>query len=189
MQINEKLIRDCMDGQRKAQFELYKLCYPLFMSICSRYNSNELDARSALNTGFLKILNGLEKRNDSIPFAQWAKRVMINNLIDQYRKANSVRSLHIESHLEVTEYSENGVDWNQADMKLDAEEIENMIRELPGLYQQVFNLFAIDGYSHQEIAEKLEMTETSSKWYLHTARKKLQKQICELYNLKTKTHG
>ena len=86
MEIDQKLISSCINNERKAQFELYKKCYGLLMGVCLRYQKNREDAEEVLNQGFLKILLNLDKYNTKIPFEAWIRRVMINTVIDEYRK-------------------------------------------------------------------------------------------------------
>ena len=86
MNIQPKLINDCIDRDRKAEFELYKLTYSYLMSICIRYTKDSGKANEVLNMGFLKILTNLDKYQPEIPFKAWIRRVMINTLINEYKK-------------------------------------------------------------------------------------------------------
>ena len=97
MRVSEKLIRDCLKGKQQAQFELYRACFPVLMSVCVRYFRQRCDAESALNQGFLKILMNIEKFDNAKPFAGWIKRIMINSIIDEYRKKqNTVHNEIVE---------------------------------------------------------------------------------------------
>lgn len=143
------------------------------MSVCMRYKRDHDEAASAVNEGFLKILNNLEKYDSKLPFEAWIKRIMINHVIDDFRKNRKVQEL-----IEYADFSERNeiddpVDYNEADILFDTGDIEEMIKTLPPVTQKVFNLFAIDGYAHKEIAEFLNMSEGTSKWHLNSARKKL----------------
>lgn len=86
MTIDPQLIDACKRQDRKAQSALYRQCFPMLMGICMRYYRNESEAVAALNLGFLKILNGLKKRKESVPFGPWACRIQINTIIDEYRR-------------------------------------------------------------------------------------------------------
>ena len=182
MDINPQLLKDCMNGDRRGQFQLYKSCFNLLMGVCIRYRKSEDEAASILNIGFLKILNNLNKYKKEVPFDAWIRRIMINTIIDDFRKNRKVREL-IE-HTDFSEY-ETGtelIDFNQADQLFDAEQLERFIRNLPPVSQKVFNLYAIDGYAHKEIADLLGISEGTSKWHLSSGRKKIQEMMQKAIN-------
>ncbi|MCH2083434.1 MAG: RNA polymerase sigma factor [Saprospiraceae bacterium] len=173
MQIDPQLIKDCKKGDRKAQYNLYRLCYPMLMGVCLRYHKQESDAVAVLNEGFLKILTKLDQFRSEVPFQAWIKRVMINTLIDDYRKNRKVKELIEYTDFQDYQLTESQIDWNEADKQFDAEQLERFIQKLPSMSQKVFNLFAIDGYTHKEIGEMLGISDGTSKWHLSSARKKL----------------
>jgi len=177
MNIEQEILRQCIDKERKAQFALYKQLYSFLMSICVRYCNNREDAQSLLNLGFLKLLNNLEKYKQEIPFGLWARRVMINTIIDEYRKNKKEKEL-LEYH-DFTDRNDDETltDVNEAVKKMDVQEIQNYIDKLPNVSRRVFNLFVVDGYGHKEIAEMLGMSEGTSKWHLNNAREKLKQAI------------
>ena len=184
MKINAKLLKQCRKGDRKAQFQLYKSCFSMLMGVCIRYKKDEEEARAILNQGFYKILKSLDKYNPKVPFEAWIRRIMINTIIDEYRKNKKERE-HIEySNFEQVEIYKEHVDYNEAEKAFDVEEIEVMIKELPPISQKVFNLYIIDGYSHKEVAEMLGMSTGTSKWHVSFARKKLQEKIKAVINSK-----
>lgn len=172
MDIEKELIDACIKESRKAQFELYKKCYSLLMSICMRYEKNKEDAEALLNQAFFKILTNLKKRPENAPFEAWIRRITINTVIDEYRKKKRSQLDYLEEPMLVAPISE--MSYNEADQKLDAEDLENIIKQLPPVSQTVFNLYVIDGYNHKEIGEKLNISEGTSKWHLSSARKKLK---------------
>lgn len=178
MNPDPKLIKACIRKDRQAQEQLYRLCFSSMMGVCVRYFRNESDAVAALNEAFLKIINNLHKRNEQIPFEAWIRRISINTSIDAFRKNKSYKT-HIQSGWEhgLPEQQDSGYEINQADLKLDAEAIEKMIQELPPMSKQVFNLFAIDGYSHKEIADLLGISSGTSKWHVSFARKELKQKL------------
>lgn len=177
MNIQTQLIKDCILRNRRAEYELYKHLYSFLMSVCYRYTHQKEIAEEMLNMGYLKILNNLEKYDHSMPFKAWIRRIMINTLIDEYRKNKNLKSKisYVEEYYDSEDYSET----NDAIKKLNAGEILTMIEKLPRASAQVFNLFAIDGFSHKEIAEMLEISEGTSKWHLNYARQKLKEMINE----------
>ena len=177
MKVNRQLLLDCARGDRRAQFQLYKSCYSVLMGVCIRYRKDQDEAAEILNTGFLKILTKLEKYKEEVPFEAWIRRIMINTVIDEFRKNRKVQEL-IE-HTDFTDdykYTDQ-VDYNVADRNFDAEQLELLIKRLPPVSQKVFNLYAVDGYNHREIGEMLGISDGTSKWHLSFARKKLQEMI------------
>jgi len=177
MKIDAFLIKDCLREERKAQYTLYTQCYSFLMSICVRYMKDRDEAKDILNQGFYKILKNLDKYNPEVPFEAWSSKIMVNTIIDEYRK-NKKRVALVENFdilLEAENFTAS--DSNEADKMFDAEAIEMMLQTLPKLNRIVFSMYAIEGYKHKEIAEKLGMNENTSKWHVSVARKKLQKMI------------
>ncbi|RMG77972.1 MAG: sigma-70 family RNA polymerase sigma factor [Bacteroidetes bacterium] len=184
MLIPEEIIHGCIKNKRKAQFKLYKLCYGFLMGICFRYKNNKEDAEEMVNIGFMKILSHLkdyQKNKSHIPFDMWIRRIMINTLIDDYRK-NKRLSEKTDS-VDFSESTQNhGVGYNSADLEMDAEELLLLIQKLPKETRKVFNLFAIDGFSHKEIAEMLNISVGTSKWHVSVARSQLKEMIINKQN-------
>jgi RNA polymerase sigma-70 factor (ECF subfamily) len=174
LKVDPTLLKDCAKGNRKAQFALYQQCYPTLMEVCLRYRKNEADAAAMLNQAFLKILSQLHRRPAKAPFEAWAKRITINTLIDDFRKNRKVKELIAATDIQELPESYSGVNYNEAEQQFDAEQLEAMIRQLPPVSAKVFNLYAIDGYPHAEIAELLGISAGTSRWHLASARKKLQ---------------
>lgn len=173
MNISPTLLKDCIGGDRKAQYLLYKSCFQVLMGVCMRYRREESEAAAILNVGFLKILNNLDRYRADAPFEAWIKRIMINTLIDDFRKNRKVKELIEYTDFSELEYSDHTFDFNEADKQFDAEQLEALIKMLPPMSQKVFNLCAIDGYTHKEVGERLGISEGTSKWHLSYARKKL----------------
>ncbi len=177
MKIDAFLIKACLNEERKAQYTLYTQCYGFLMSICVRYMQDRDEAKDILNQGFYKILKNLDKYDTNIPFEAWSSKIMVNTIIDEYRKNKKRRELveHIDTLLHVDNFSYSEA--NEADEMFDAEAIELMLQSLPKLSRIVFSMYAIEGYKHKEIAENLGMSENTSKWHVSAARKRLQKMI------------
>jgi RNA polymerase sigma factor (sigma-70 family) len=175
MEIQQALIDNCINNERKAQHELYQLTYGYLMSICIRYTRNEDKAKEVLNMGYFKILSNINKYNPEVPFKAWIRRVMINVLINEYKKEKiHYDNIHyIESYYETNKYAE----INEAITKSNAEQIYLFIAQLPPASQQVFNLYFIDGFKHKEIGEMLNISEGTSKWHLNSAREKLKEML------------
>jgi RNA polymerase sigma factor (sigma-70 family) len=172
MDVQQKLINDCIGRDRKAEYELYRVTFGYLMSICIRYTRNEDKAKEVLNMGFLRILTHLNKYKPEVPFKAWIRRVMINTLINEYKKEkNHIAHVeYVEEYFDSSKYAS----MNDALKKIDAEQIYGFIAALPAASQQVFNLYFIDGYKHKEIADLLNISEGTSKWHLNAAREKLK---------------
>ena len=175
MNVEIDLITACIRRERKAEYELYQVTYGYLMSICIRYTNSREEAREALNVGFLKILNNLEKFRPELPFKAWIRKIMVNVLIDEYRKEkrHSEQIKYVDEYFETSENAH----LNSALVKMNVDQIHAYIRQLPTMSQKVFNLFVIDGFSHKEIAQALSMSEGTSKWHLSFSRQKLKEMI------------
>jgi RNA polymerase sigma-70 factor (ECF subfamily) len=166
----KRLIKSCLNNDRRAQNTLYKELFSFLMNICIRYKRNYDDAGAALNTIYLKILYALEDYDLSRPFLPWVKTIAIRQLVDEYRSEKRHDSVSLE-HPEA-EVSASGL--ASSVELLQCEDILAMINQLPDTTAKVFNLYVIDGYKHKEIAEMLGITTGTSKWQLNHARKRLK---------------
>ena len=168
----QNLIKLCIQKNRKAQRELFeKFADKLFM-VCYRYLKSESEAEDILLTGFVKIfdnLNTLDFRNES-GFLAWMKKIMVNECLMLLRKKKNFIFVADDN----TEYRELAA---MPMVDLETEDIYKLIINLPIGYRTVFNLFCIEGYNHKEIAEKLGITEATSKSQLFKAKKALQEQL------------
>lgn len=173
--IDERLIARCIQQERKAQSELYKAVYGLLMAICSRYEHNRLDAQARMNQGFLKILTNLEKRRPDVPFEAWARRIMINTVIDGFRQERERRTTEVSEP--PTEHDSTAI--NMYLESMEGEAFAQLLQRVPATSRNVFNLFAVDGYSHAEIATMLGISEGTSKWHVANARAILQRALAE----------
>ena len=145
------------------------------MGICLRYAKDRDTASEMLNMGYMKILKSLSTYKPEIPFKAWIRKIMVNTLIDEYRKNKREREnlTYVEQYYDSSDFS----DVNEAVSRMDFSAILDHINALPEATRKVFNLYAIDGYSHKEIGELLGISEGTSKWHLNAARQKLKEQI------------
>ena len=183
MNVDTELIKSCLKRDKKAQFLLYKKCYGFLMGICLRYYNNQDDAKAALNSGFLKVLIKLDKYKPEIPFGLWIRRIMINTIIDEFRKNKNLTATMEYRDVGDHEMVDN-MDYNEVDKKITAEQLESFIHQLPKVTAQVFNLYAIDGYNHKEIGNMMGMSDGTSKWHVSSARQKLKEMINEHLGLR-----
>jgi RNA polymerase sigma factor (sigma-70 family) len=164
----KKLIQGCIRGERVSQKMLYEEYFGYALSICIRYCKSKEEAYEVLNDGFLKIFTKLDRYDADKPFKHWLRRIMINTSLDHYRR--NLKYYHIQ---DIEEVQNLGI---QATVlpTLAYEEIILMIQQLPPSYRVVFNLAVIDGFKHEEIADKLGISVGTSKSNLFKAREKLK---------------
>lgn len=172
----ELLINDCKNNDSRAQAQLYKLFAAKFFGVCLKYSANYAEAQDNLQDGFLIIFDKIEQFNFKGSFEGWAKRIMINNALQKYR---GIRFMEIVNE-EIAE--EESVEIDDENISLDY--LLGLIQELPERYRLVFNLYVLDGYSHKEIAEMLNITTGTTKSNLARARIILKSKI-DLHNGKT----
>jgi RNA polymerase sigma factor (sigma-70 family) len=182
--ITDDLINKCIQQDIRAQLVMHECCFKLLMPVCFKFVRNEEMARELYNQGFLKILDALQYFDQSKDFSQWAKRIMMNKLIDDYRSKKSLRKL-IDENLEI-DSSFNSVklkDENNYLNQAEEERVEFLLAKLPATTRRVFQLFALEGYSHKEISELMKMSTGTSKWHVSNARDLLKKMIGKKINV------
>ncbi|WP_235528491.1 RNA polymerase sigma factor [Pedobacter sp. Leaf194] len=167
----ESTINGCIRYEREAQQALYKHFYGFAMGICLRYANNRLDAAGILNEGFFKVFRNIAKYEKDKSFKAWLGRIITNTAIDYYRS-----NLKFADHDDISDHDE--VSQQQSVYsKLAYEDLLALVQKLTPAYRTVFNLFAIDGYSHEEISEILSISVGTSKSNLFKARQKLQEML------------
>ena len=166
-----QLIGGCLKQDRKSQKLLYKTFYGFAMGICLRYAVNRDQAAEVMNQGFLKVFTRIESYDAAKPFKAWLGKVMINTSIDHYRANLKM------AYTDDLEAAENMSDGELPDRNLNYNDLLNMVQSLPTAYRTVFNLFAIEGYTHEEIGEMLNINAGTSKSNLHKARVKLKQMV------------
>jgi RNA polymerase sigma factor (sigma-70 family) len=169
MQIPAHTLEGCRQQKNAAQEALYRLCYPALMRLTMRYARNQADAADILNRGFFKVFTKIDQFNGTEEnFGGWIKRIVVNEALDFVRTHpafNAHQALEEAMHLSESHAEE---------QKETAQNIILLLQQLPLTTATVFNLFALEGYSHREISESLGISEVNSKWHLHSARQKLQ---------------
>ncbi len=170
----KQIIADCKKFDKKAQKMLYNKYASLMLGICMRYAKDKQEAEDILQEGFLKVFSKIEQYNKDKSFDAWIRRIMINTSITNYRKnLKRYYQEEIEDYKNYKYLPDNNADFTK-------DELLNAIRSLPRGYQMVFNLYAIEGYKHKEIAKMLDITETTSKSQYHRARILLQTKLAEM---------
>jgi RNA polymerase sigma-70 factor (ECF subfamily) len=165
----DELIKQCANNDRKAQKEIYQLFASKLFSICLKYSKNKQEAQDNFQDGFIVIFEKIGQFNFKGSFEGWLKRVMVNTVLLKYRQKNVLNIVTEDIPDEVI------VDVDDDEISLDF--LLNLINELPDRYRMVFNLYALDGYSHKEISEMLLIAEGTSKSNLARARAILKQKI------------
>nr|WP_294934641.1 sigma-70 family RNA polymerase sigma factor [uncultured Flavobacterium sp.] len=165
----EQIIYDCQRNDTAAQEQLYKLLAPKLFGVSLKYSRNYTEAEDNLQDGFILIFEKINKFEFKGSFEGWAKRVMINNILQKYRTEGIFEIIHEN----IPDSSEVEVE----DELISMDFLVSIIQQLPDRYRLVFNLYVIDDYSHKEIAEMLKITIGTSKSNLARARMILKEKI------------
>ncbi|MEB2773730.1 RNA polymerase sigma factor [Algoriphagus sp. D3-2-R+10] len=170
--LDKKIWQGLVGKNRKDQEVLYRLYYSYGMSICLRYTSNREGAKEILHDGYMVLFADPKKFDPDQPFKPWFRKVLVNLCINYFKKHQ--RKAH-ETGLEVTpeskDFQPSALDVMQYD------ELVRLIQRLPTAYRNVFNLYILDGYTHEEIAKMLDISIGTSKSNLSRAREKLREQL------------
>lgn len=163
-----KLIASCKNGDLRQQELLYKQFYGYALGICIRYLSNREDALEAANDSFIKVFKSIGNFNEENDFKPWFRKILVNTSLDYKRK-----SMRFSDALELTDTVPQTIHASAID-KLSAQDILALMKHLNEMQRTVFNLYEIDGYSHKEIGNMLNIPESSSRTYLTRAKQALQ---------------
>jgi RNA polymerase sigma factor (sigma-70 family) len=176
----EHIIKGCVAGKKEAQEALYRMFSGKMWAVCLRYARNYDEAKDVLQDGFIKIFDKINQFEGRGHFEGWIRKIMVNTALNEFRKQ---RYLSIDTQYSAVKDEETS---EHIECNISADELMNMIKELPPQYKTVFNLFAIEGYSHKEISEMLGISEGTSKSNLSRARSILQKNVATLYESQIK---
>jgi RNA polymerase sigma factor (sigma-70 family) len=175
---DQQIIEGCLAGKRKSFSLLYKKYASVMLGVCMRYCKNRGDAEDVMQDGFLKVFSQIHKFRHEGSFEGWIKRIMINAAIDNYQSNLRLSFIQESGNLaQIQEPVDNAEDDLPAEMNIPKEKLMAMIQELPDGYRMVFNLYAIEGFGHKDIASMLGISESTSKTQLLKARKVLRRKI------------
>ena len=172
---NEDIIKGCLKFNPLARKELYDKYASQMYSVCMRYANSKDDANDIFQQAFYSIYKSLNQVKNPEALSGWIKRIFVNTALEFGNK--NTRFNHLENIESVVDSNEN---WNDAIQNLNIEELAGLIQQLPEGTRMVFNLYAIEGYSHKEIAEQLGISSGTSKSQLFDARKKLKTAVNNL---------
>jgi len=175
---NDEIIKGCLKMDPIARKVLYDKYSSQMYSVCMRYTNSKDDANDIFQQSFYSVYKNLKQIRNPEALSGWVKRIFVNTALEIAKKNARYDDLdNIES---VVDSSQN---WNDALQNLSIDELTELIQELPGGTKMVFNLYAIEGYSHKEIAEQLKISVGTSKSQLFDARKKLKKAVINMQGL------
>ena len=172
----KKIIAGCIRRNAKSQKDLYDRFAPLMLSLCYRYAKNKSDAKDIFQEGFLKVFENIRQLRNIEAVEWWMKRIFVNEAFKFYKKQTG---LYLVDNINLLENSISNYINDNDDIinKMETDQITRIIQNLPERMRMVFNMHIIEGFSHQEIADKLEISVGTSKSHLHDARKQLQHNI------------
>lgn len=166
------LIAGCKRGESKARKELYELYAPAMMGVCMRYVNNRETARDLLQDGFVKIYTKIDTYSGVGSFGGWIRRIFVTTALEHLRRNDTLRlSTSIDEYNDISNNDVSALE------QLSVDDLMACIASLPNGFRTVFNLFAIEGYSHAEIANMLNIKESTSRSQFIRARKLLQKNV------------
>lgn len=172
----EQLIEGCKQGKRLAQKELYETYSRKMMGVCLRYVGDRETARDLLQDGFVKVFTCIDSYSGIGSFEGWMRKIFVNCALEYLRKSDVLReSTDLDNTAELVQTDGSAVS------NMSAAELMKLVEELPAGFRTVFNLFAIEGYSHKEISEMMNITESTSRSQFTRAKQLLQRRIKDLY--------
>lgn len=176
--MEQQLIQKAKNGDPKSLEMLYRHFYGYAMSIALRYSNSRDEACEIVNDSFLKVFDKIAQHDESSSFKAWFRRILVNTSIDYYRK-------------NVKHYAAMDIDKANAESyepevisQLSKEDILDMLRSLPEMLRMVFNMYEIEGYAHNEIAEQLGIPASTSRTYLARAKQKLREKVLEINQIR-----
>jgi RNA polymerase sigma-70 factor (ECF subfamily) len=177
-----RVIRGCQENKPEAQRELYDMFKTKMFGICLRYAGNYDDAQDVLQDGFIKVFEKIHQFGFKGAFEGWIRRVMVNTALERYRI--HYRQVPVDEHMAEIDQDEA----KDVFSDLDVADLVKIIQELSPRYRVVFNMYAVEGYSHKEISDALQITEGTSKSNLSRARAILQEKISRYYLKSVQTY-
>jgi RNA polymerase sigma factor (sigma-70 family) len=174
--ISESTIEGCLKEDRKAQKRVYETYFPLMLAIVRRYIKDEEEALDVLNQGFIKIFKKIEQYHVGNSFEGWCKRIIINTALDHLRSNKRYKDVFsFEAIMPTYQVYNDGLN------NMSMQELMTIIDSVSPVSKVVFNMFVIDGYSHKEISQNLNISVGTSKWHLSSARKQIQAKLKVIY--------
>lgn len=165
-------VQECLKGNSKAQKALFDKFAPKMLSVCLRYMKNVEQAEDVLQDGFIKVFRNLKSYKNTGALEGWIRRIVVNSCLDELKKS---KKLLLNVQVEEVEYKLEAEDFTAE--KMMADDLMKLVQNMPEGYRVIFNMYAIEGYAHQEIASQLGISESTSKTQYLRARAYLQNRI------------
>jgi len=162
---HQKLVKDCLKGKSQAQRELYELFAQTMLGVCYRYTRSVRDAEDVLQEGFIKVFHHLAQYKQQGELGAWIRRIMVNTALNYLK-----RNRKYQEEMFFTEEYLHPVTDDDPAIRLQAKELADLIRQLPQGYQVIFNLHAVEGFTHVEIGEMLGISDGTSRSQYSRAR-------------------
>ena len=172
------IIKACIKGNRIAQNRLYQLFADKMFGVCLRYAEDEDDAKDILQDGFIKVFLNLNKFKNKGSFEGWIRRIIVNTALEKFRDKNYLFAVNMATEIDAADKT-----YDHIISELSANDLLKLIQDLSPQYRMVFNLYAIEGYSHKEICDKLKIKEGTSKSNLSRARDILKDKVKKHYSV------
>lgn len=165
------VISECIAGNQKAQAKLYQHFAPKMFGVCLRYAKDSTEAEDSLQEGFIRVFNNLKNFRHDGSLEGWVRRIMINVSLEKLRRQHLLYPVEDVSIYDTPNFSDDII------AKISADDLLKLVQELPPRYRLVFNLYVIEGMTHQEIAAEMAITEGTSKSNLARAREILKRKV------------
>ena len=173
------ILKACLNGDARAQGRFYEMYADRLYGICLRYANDEDEAKDILQEGFIKIFEKLKQYSNKGSLEGWMRKIIVNTALERIRRENRFMLVEDDTFMEYDRYR-----YEHILEELGEKDLLEMIQELSPQYRMVFNLYAIEGYSHKEISQMLNISEGTSKSNLSRARDLLKYKIELYYNIK-----
>lgn len=174
--ITEDVIKACSRNDRISQRKVYETYYPVMLAIVRRYLRDDEEVLDVVNQGFVKIFQKVDQYHFENSFEGWCKRIVINTALDHLRSSKRYKDFFsFDAIMPSHQIYNDGMD------NMSVAELMQIINSISPISKLVFNMFAIDGYSHKEIADRLNISVGTSKWHLSSARKQIRSKLKVAY--------
>jgi len=178
--IHQDIIDRCKKGEQKAQFQLYKLYYKAMFNTSFRIVNDQMEAEDIMQEAFLKAFDKIHTYSGRVSFGAWLKRIVINHSLDELKKKRvDFESMEENPKSEKIREDDEEEQEDERDPSYQVEQIRDTINELPDGYRIVLSLYLLEGYDHEEIAEILNITSSTSRSQYTRAKNKLKEQLAK----------
>jgi len=171
LNVHEKLISQCKQGDRKSQFELYKHYYKAMFNTSFRIVNDLMDAEDIMQESFLKAFRNIDRYKAEVSFGAWLKKIVVNQSLDYLRKRKIELSV-FEDDFDLALEDESDSNW-EVENRVRYEEVISEIQKLPEGYRIITTLYLLEGYDHNEIGEILNISASTSRSQFNRAKKRL----------------